>query len=108
MNPMKRFGLYMTMGAMALGLVAAGCSETPLSTEEAAASSARSSDPMSKIRQAPLGKKRVANSYIVVLKPNVSDPTGILGEMANAEGVKADNVYKNTIKGFSARLSARQ
>ena len=53
-------------------------------------------------------KTEVPNdAYIIVYKDQTTDKEleDEVGEMDKSEGVKADRVYKNAIKGFAARLS---
>ncbi|MER6667769.1 S8 family serine peptidase, partial [Amycolatopsis japonica] len=45
----------------------------------------------------------IPNSYIVTLKD-----TGVVGALANRFGAKVEQVYSNSLKGFSATLSERQ
>lgn len=47
------------------------------------------------------------DAYIIVYKDQTTDKEieDEVGEMDKSEGVKADHVYKNAIKGFAARLS---
>jgi subtilisin family serine protease len=62
------------------------------------------------ISQSPMvySKTEVPNdAYIVVYKDQTTDREieDEVGELDKSEGVKADHVYKNALKGFAARLS---
>ena len=68
------------------------------------------SNPSGLFSQSPIAsnKTEVPNdAYIVVYKDQTTDNEieDEVGEIDKSEGVKADHVYKNAIKGFAARLS---
>jgi subtilisin family serine protease len=63
------------------------------------------------LSQSPIvaSKTEVPNdAYIIVYKDETTDKEieDEVGEIDKSEGVKADHVYKNAIKGFAARLSS--
>ena len=53
--------------------------------------------------------RRVAtdSSYVVVLQPNVADPTTVARDLVARLGGTVGHIYRNVFKGFSARLDAR-
>ena len=50
----------------------------------------------------------VQGSYIVALKDSVSDPGATTRRLERRGGFKANLRYRHALKGFAARLSARQ
>jgi hypothetical protein len=49
----------------------------------------------------------VVNSYIVTLKPHVTDVSAEARRLSDAVGAQLGHVYASSLKGFSAQMSAQ-